>query len=184
MTSKAYDMLNDSVTSSDFYFPCSCFKYSVSNLRLCVELTMGADDKPATGTSCNVVTLKQKKKASKYRAHRKLFSIPLGLNGTKVRPLRLTPKQSYEVCRWCYPCWKCCISCQLLGGNYHMNYGRPAGLQQCWSAVCPACKRGYSTPLCSPAAIIYCINEWVSLLDTESHRTAAYWKTWIHTENM
>lgn len=58
-------------------------------------------------------------------------------------------------------------------GDYHTNYGRPAGPQQCWSAVCPACKRGFSTPPVLPTAIIHCINEKVRLLYTESHRTTA-----------
>lgn len=62
--------------------------------------------------------------ASKYRTHTKLFSMPSGLNAapsrlkTKAGPSRFTPKLSvYEVCGWCYPCWKCCINCQLLGGT-------------------------------------------------------------------
>lgn len=67
------------------------------------------------------------------------------------------------------------------GGGYHKNYGGPAGPQQCWSTVCPACKRGSSTLRCSPTAIIRCINEWVLLLDTESHRATAHRNTWHQT---
>lgn len=35
-----------------------------------------------------------------------------------------------------------------VGGGNHKSYGRPAGPQQCCSAVRPACERGFFTLLC------------------------------------
>lgn len=70
----------------------------------------------------------------------------------RIKWPRLKPKLSWMRCADdVIPAWSVTSTASSSGGGgggYHMNYGRPAGPQQCWSAVCPACKRDCSTRLC------------------------------------
>lgn len=95
---------------------------------------------------------KAKRKASKYRTQTVLLAWRI-----KWRRFKPNPKTIWDLHQSSECLWGVGMMLSLLEvlhqqpaprGEDHTNYGRPAGPQQCCSAVCPACNIGYSTQLC------------------------------------
>lgn len=90
-----------------------------------------------------------------------------------MRPLRLTPKSSVIRCADdVIPAGSVASTASSSGGT--ITRTRVGLLGHNSVGVLCAQRVKEATPLCSPTAIIQCINEWVLLLDTESHRATAH----------